>query len=103
MDEQTSHADGDIQTVLGPIPAGELGPFLIHEHLLANLTPKGAFPPNTPRVEITLENVWDIRYQWCGHYGNQIRYSSPRTFATWPGSGATAARGTVTYSETSFQ
>jgi phosphotriesterase-related protein len=23
-------------------------------------------------VEITLENVWDIRYQWCGHYGNQI-------------------------------
>jgi phosphotriesterase-related protein len=72
MDEQTRHADGDIQTVLGPIPAGELGPFLIHEHLLADLTPKGAFPPSTPRVEITLENVWDIRYQWCGHYGNQI-------------------------------
>jgi len=41
MDEQISHADGDIQTVLGPIPAGELDPFLIHQHLLADLTPKG--------------------------------------------------------------
>ena len=72
MDRQTSHVEGDIQTVLGPIPARELGPFLVHEHLLTDLTPKGIFPPGTPRVEITLENVWDIRYQWCGHYGNQI-------------------------------
>ncbi len=72
MELPASHADGNIQTVLGPVPAGELGPFLVHEHLLTDLTPKGAFPPGTPRVEITLENVWDIRYQWCGHYGNQI-------------------------------
>jgi phosphotriesterase-related protein len=72
MDRQTSHVEGDIQTVLGPVPARELGPFLVHEHLLADLTPKGVFPPGTPRVEITLENVWDIRHQWCGHYGNQI-------------------------------
>ena len=72
MDRQTSHVEGDIQTVLGPIPARELGPFLVHEHLLTDLTPKGVFSPGTPRVEITLENVWDIRYQWCGHYGNQI-------------------------------
>jgi phosphotriesterase-related protein len=72
MDRKTSRVEGDIQTVLGPIPARELGPFLVHEHLLSDLTPKGAFPPNAPRVEITLENVWDIRYQWCGHYGNQI-------------------------------
>jgi phosphotriesterase-related protein len=72
MDRKASHVDGNIQTVLGPVPARELGPFLAHEHLLADVTPKGAFPPGTPRVEITLENIWDIRYQWCGHYGNQI-------------------------------
>ncbi len=72
MDRQTSHADGNIQTVLGPVPARELGPFLVHEHLLTDLTPKNTFPPGTLRVEITLENIWDIRYQWCGHYGNQI-------------------------------
>jgi len=52
MDEQISHADGDIQTVLGPIPAGELGPFLIHEHLLADLTPKGAFGLFRPGVGV---------------------------------------------------
>jgi len=72
MDRQTSHVEGEIQTVLGPVPTRELGPFLVHEHLLTDLTPKGAFPPGTPRVEITLENIWDIRYQWYGHYGNQI-------------------------------
>jgi len=72
MDRKISHVESKIQTVLGPVPARELGPFLVHEHLLTDLTPKGAFPPGTPRVEVTLENVWDIRYQWCGHYGNQI-------------------------------
>jgi len=72
MDRHNSDGDGYIQTFLGPVPARDLGPFLAHEHLLADVTPKDAFPPDTPRVEVTLENIWDIRYQWCGHYGNQI-------------------------------
>jgi phosphotriesterase-related protein len=63
---------GTIQTVLGPVPAAEIGYTLAHEHLLADLTPPGAFPPGTRRVEITLENVWDIRYRWVAHFGNQI-------------------------------
>jgi phosphotriesterase-related protein len=72
MRGKSSHVDGDIQTVLGPVPARELGPFLAHEHLLTNLVPKDTFPPDTPRVEISLTNIWDIRYQWCDHFGNQI-------------------------------
>ncbi len=72
MDRPICHAKGTIQTVLGTVPAMEIGPFLIHEHLIAELTPKGVFPSDAPRVAITLENIWDIRYQWCGHYGNQI-------------------------------
>lgn len=63
---------GSIQTVLGPISADQLGSTLIHEHLMADLTPPGRFPLGTPRVEITLQNVWDVRYMWCEHYGNQI-------------------------------
>jgi len=65
-------ADGYIQTVAGPVQASQAGPFLVHEHILSDLTPKGVFPADTPRVQITLENIWDIRYAWCGHYGNQI-------------------------------
>ena len=61
-----------IQTVLGPVPARRIGPTLIHEHLLADITPTNLFPPDEERIEITLQNVWDIRYQWCAHYGNQI-------------------------------
>lgn len=72
MDHPNWIVEGSIQTVLGTVPARELGPILIHEHLLADLTPKGVFSSDAPRVEITLQNIWDIRYQWCGHYGNQI-------------------------------
>lgn len=63
---------GTIQTVLGPVPATALSYTLTHEHLLADVTPPGLFAPGAHRVKITLENVWDVRYQWCGHYGNQI-------------------------------
>ena len=71
-DTQLSPVCGTIQTVMGSIPAMELNHVLIHEHLLADVTPRGLFPPDTSRVEITLDNVWDARYHWCGHYGNQI-------------------------------
>ena len=64
--------DGYIQTVSGPVQTLKTGPFLVHEHLLSDLSPIGVFPPDTPRVQITLKNIWDIRYRWCGHYGNQI-------------------------------
>jgi phosphotriesterase-related protein len=70
--QSDSRADGTIMTVLGPVEAATLGPTLVHEHLLGDLTPPGRFAPGTQRVAITLENVWDVRYQWCGHYGNQV-------------------------------
>ena len=72
MKVQKIQVDGTIQTVLGPVPAARIGYTLAHEHLLADLTPRGVFPPGTRRVDITLENVWDIRYRWVGHFGNQI-------------------------------
>ena len=59
-----------IVTVQGAISAEQLGPTLMHEHILCDLTPPGQFDPNAQEVEITLENVWEIRYHWCEHLGN---------------------------------
>ncbi len=72
MERPPFHVDSIIQTVLGPVPSAQLGPTLIHEHVLKDLSPPDGFPSGTPRVKITLENVWEIRYRWCAHHGNQI-------------------------------
>lgn len=69
---RTTPTDGIIQTVLGPVAAADLGPTLMHEHILCDVTPPKAFPPGTPQVAITLENVWEMHYHWCAHYGNSI-------------------------------
>lgn len=61
---------GKIQTVCGLIPPADLGPTLMHEHILCDLTPPGLFPPGQADTEVTLENVWGIRYHWIRHPGN---------------------------------
>lgn len=61
---------GKVQTVLGPIEPEDLGPTLIHEHILCDLTPPGLSAPDGGGTEITLENVWEIRYHWNKHPGN---------------------------------
>lgn len=56
-----------IQTVLGPIPASELGRTHTHEHLLVDLTPGIPVSRMTPEEqarlddEITLSNYYEIR------------------------------------------
>lgn len=61
---------GKVQTVLGPIEPEELGPTLMHEHILCDLTSTGPSRSEDDKTEITLENVWDIRYHWNRHPGN---------------------------------
>jgi phosphotriesterase-related protein len=57
---------GEIMTVLGPIPADQLGRTLMHEHLLFSLETYLHQPPDpadAPLVEepLTLENLWWVR------------------------------------------
>lgn len=58
---------GKIQTVLGPILPDELGPTLMHEHLLCDVTPPKLAATNVPWPEITLENYFDIVYGRVPH------------------------------------
>jgi phosphotriesterase-related protein len=59
-----------VQTVDGTIDPQELGPTLMHEHVLCDVTPPGKFPEDFEDEDITLENVWETRYRWCEHPGN---------------------------------
>lgn len=61
---------GKIQTVEGLIEPEHLGPTLMHEHVLCDITPPELARRGGPEVEITLENVWEIRYHWVRHLGN---------------------------------
>ncbi len=63
---------GMVQTVRGPLPPGELGITLMHEHLLCDVTPPELAAQGLPEVEITPQNAFEIRYHWCRHYGNHI-------------------------------
>ena len=60
----TSDRRGRIQTVCGVIDADDLGPTLMHEHLLCDLTPPDVRARAIPDTEITLANCWGIRRQW---------------------------------------
>jgi phosphotriesterase-related protein len=59
-----------IMTVLGPVPAAALGPTLMHEHILCDLTQPAWRDSKAPESEITLESVWDINYRPAEHLGN---------------------------------
>ena len=65
-----SKSRGRIQTVRGLIEPEQLGPTLIHEHVLCDLTPPSLANSEEREVEITLENVWEIQYHWVKHLGN---------------------------------
>lgn len=61
-----------IETVLGPIDPQDAGRVMMHEHVLCNVTPPALAASGQPRVEVTLENVHQIRFHWTRHYGNHI-------------------------------
>jgi len=60
---------GKIQTVLGLIEPAELGPTLMHEHLLCDITPP-AMAAWDDGPEITLANRHEIAYGRTKHAGN---------------------------------
>ena len=66
---------GKVQTVLGPVEPGELGNTQTHEHLLIDLSPRGADAgPASVRGRSTepirLENYGWIRRNWNSHPDN---------------------------------
>lgn len=64
-----SYLTGMVQTVRGLIDPSELGPTLMHEHVVCDFTPT-ARRPEEP-AEITLENVWEMNYNWFEAPGNR--------------------------------
>ena len=66
---------GNIQTVTGLIAPESLGPTLMHEHILWDVTRpevvKDAAQNNWPEITITLQNVWEINRRSILDYGNQ--------------------------------
>ena len=53
---------GQVQTVLGPIAPGDLGPTLMHEHLLCDIRPPATRTEAALGPELRLDNVWAINY-----------------------------------------
>ena len=71
----TDQRKGKIQTVCGLIEPEELGPTLMHEHILWDVTrpevQAAAEAAGTPPVTIALDNVWEINRRSTSDYGNQ--------------------------------
>jgi len=55
-------ASGVVQTVLGPIAPEDLGPTLMHEHLLCDIRRPSQRTPEALGPELSLGNVWAIDY-----------------------------------------
>ncbi|MGQ0664316.1 MAG: phosphotriesterase family protein [Pseudomonadota bacterium] len=62
---------GKIQTVRGLIAPEALGPTLMHEHILWDVTRPEVAGQGGPEVTITLDNVWEINRRSILDYGNQ--------------------------------
>ena len=63
------------QTVLGPVPAHDLGPTMTHEHLMIDFRvafdpPKAASDLGRAYSPVTLENLGWIRYYWTSNEDN---------------------------------
>ena len=58
-------------TVLGPVDPAALGPVLMHEHILCDLTPPARRGSGKAEVEITLANAFSVAYRPNDHHGNQ--------------------------------
>ena len=63
---------GKVQTVLGAVAPDLLGPTLMHEHVLCDLTPPELAARGLPDTEIRLDNLFEIRHQWCSHPGHHV-------------------------------
>ena len=66
---------GKAQTVLGPVPADQLGVSLTHEHLLVDLgstfhPPEDASSYSYAYQPVTMENLWWVRYNYGGNKDN---------------------------------
>ncbi|TNB49025.1 aryldialkylphosphatase [Martelella lutilitoris] len=59
---------GYVQTVTGPIRPDALGPTLMHEHVLCDLTPPAR--RGGREVEITFQNVFDVNWRPNDYPGN---------------------------------
>ena len=53
---------GEVQTVLGPIAPDDLGPTLMHEHLLCDIRHPSQRTEDALGPELSLDNVWAINY-----------------------------------------
>ena len=53
---------GEVQTVLGPIAPDDLGPTLMHEHLLCDIRHPSQRTQEALGPELALDNVWAINY-----------------------------------------
>ena len=53
---------GRVQTVLGPVAPEELGPTLMHEHLLVDIRPPSKRAPADLGPELRLDTVWAVNY-----------------------------------------
>ena len=60
---------GKVQTVRGPVDPSELGPTLMHEHVVVDFTPTARRPEEA--MEITLGNRWQADYEWVDAPGNR--------------------------------
>ncbi len=62
-----SKLSGKVQTVCGLIEPEDLGPTLMHEHVVTDFTPPAE--RGLEEVEITLENHFELSYHWLDHPG----------------------------------
>src|SRR5260370_11167588 len=58
----TAAGRGTVQTVLGPIAPADLGPTLMHEHLLCDIRHPSQRKPDDLGPELALDNVCAINY-----------------------------------------
>ena len=65
------HRRGLIQTVTGLIEPSDLGPTLMHEHVVVDFTPPAARAAADSADPITLQNVWQMNYDWHDAPGNR--------------------------------
>ncbi len=66
-----SELRGKVQTVRGLIEPKELGPTLMHEHVVCEFTPPAQRAAADEAAEVTLETVWEINYHWVDAPGNR--------------------------------
>ena len=62
---------GKIQTVTGLMEPAALGPTLMHEHLLWDITRPEVLADGAAEVMVSLDNVWEVNRRSTQDFGNQ--------------------------------